>query len=115
MSQLYPHIRIYSRVVFQDNASFQTEQKHVLLFLPHYLFPGDNNATGIAEINLTAFGTELKFFIALRAVRIHVVFVVQIVAIAVVTGKFGAIRSKFLDHFGTAFTAYSSFHDVLSY
>jgi hypothetical protein len=85
-----------------------------LLFPPDNLLPGNDYATGIAEEDHSAFFTEFELLITLRAVRIHIVFVIEIIAIAFVTGKFGSIRSKFLQHFRAAITANSSFHDTFS-
>ena len=69
--------------------------------------------TFIAEKSLTTFGTDLEFFAAIGAVRLHIKFVVQGIAFTVLAEKLGSFRGKFLYHFRTAFAAYSSYHSNL--
>jgi hypothetical protein len=85
----------------------------LLFFLPGNLFPGYEPITFIAEKTLATFGTELEFFAALGAERLHIKFVIQGIAVTALTEKLDSFRGKFLCHFRTAFTAYSSYHDSL--
>jgi hypothetical protein len=85
----------------------------LLLSLPDNLFPGYEPITFIAEETLTTFGTELEFLAAVGAVRLHIKFVVQGIAVTALAKKPGSFRGKLFYHFRTAFTAYSSYHDSL--
>jgi hypothetical protein len=77
----------------------------LLLVLPKDLFTGYEFITCIAEESLAAFATELKYFTAFGAERIHIIFVVKGKAVAGFAEKPCPIRGKFLYHFRTAFTA----------
>jgi hypothetical protein len=77
----------------------------LLLFLPKDLFTGYEFITCIAEEALAAFATELKYFAAFGAERIHIKFVVEGKTVAGFAEKPDAIRGKLFYHFRTAFTA----------
>jgi hypothetical protein len=83
----------------------------LLFFLPGNLFPGYERITFITEKTLTAFGTDVEFFATHGAERFHIKFVVQGITFAALAEKPGSFRGKFLHHFCTAYTAYSSYQD----
>jgi hypothetical protein len=59
----------------------------LLLFLPDNLFTGYEPIAFIAEKSLTAFGTDDDFFAAVGAVSLHVEFIVNGIAVTVLTKK----------------------------
>jgi hypothetical protein len=91
----------------------ESQNRILLFFLPDNFFPGYEPITFIAEKSLTTLGTDLEFFAALRAVRFHIKFVIQGIAVTALAEELDSFRGKFLYHFRTTFTAYSSNHDKL--
>jgi hypothetical protein len=77
----------------------------VLLVLPNYPFTGYEFVACIAEESLAAFATELKYFAAFGAERIHIKFVVEGKTVAGFAEKADAVQGKLFYHLRTAFTA----------
>jgi hypothetical protein len=77
----------------------------ILLVLPKDLFTGYECITCVAEESLAAFATELKYFAAFGAERIHIIFVVEGKTVAGFAEKPDAVRGKLPYHLRPAYTA----------